>query len=374
MKFCARPRSLRCVKIEICLQRLGRGRFGVLDFRGQLVQPSCRRRQSRACVVFRHCVTVCVGVGAAKSVALRTAALTEIMRPAVHASILSSRTQAGSRHRANQRHQFSGRRLLIMVLCGVLLFIPGLALTVVGLEGSDKEDTKVNSRVQFVYRAVGPLMCAVGALVMFASCIYFYCYGTGPQGPGGQHHDVEHDGGSGTKGTHSNSSRSKSHHSSHHSHHHQSHHHYHHNGRAVDIASGDGECRLSLRNEAAHSSDPTSSTSGSHHSKNNRRATGVATAAEEEVPLAKMEDSFDLNAKGHQGLLFPQVIIHVQEPSDSELDFDYADKVSRCPSLSNGSGCPSLSNGSGGHSSTNGSECHPSTNGSECHSVSNGIK
>ncbi|RUS89445.1 hypothetical protein EGW08_002818 [Elysia chlorotica] len=159
-----------------------------------------------------------------------------------------------------------------------------------------------NAKVR-VYRAVGPLMCTVGSLVMFASCIYFYCYGTGPQGPGGQHHDIEHDGASGSKGS---SGRSKSHHSSHHSHHHSQsshhqsqHHHHHHNGRAVDVASGDGECRLSLRSETAHSTDTSSGPSSHHHhSKNSRRSTGMAAAAEEEVPLAQMEDSFDLNVKG----------------------------------------------------------------------------
>ncbi|KAK3751038.1 hypothetical protein RRG08_044616 [Elysia crispata] len=260
------------------------------------------------------------------------------MRPAVHASILSQRTQSNSRHRANQRHQFSGRRLLIMVLCGILLFIPGLVLTIVGLEATDKGEAKLDSRVQFVYRAVGPLMCTVGSLVMFASCIYFYCYGTGPQGPGGQH-DIEHDGASGSKGS---SGRSKSHHSSHHSHHHsqsshhQSQHHHHHNGRAVDVMSGDGDCRLSLRSETAHSTDTSSGPSSHHQSKNNRRSTGMAAAAEEEVPLAQMEDSFDLGVKGQQRLKVPQVTIQVQEPSDSDMDIDYADDISGSLSLSNG--------------------------------------
>ena len=44
------------------------------------------------------------------------------------------------------------------------------------------------SCIDSVYRAVGPLMCTVGSLVMFASCIYFYCYGTGPQAPGQVRH------------------------------------------------------------------------------------------------------------------------------------------------------------------------------------------
>ncbi|GFS08909.1 hypothetical protein ElyMa_003024700 [Elysia marginata] len=227
---------------------------------------------------------------------------TEIKARSVYVptNIVSQRAQSSSRHRANQRHQFSGRRLLIMVLCGILLFIPGLVLTIVGLETNDKGDAKLDSRLQFVYRALGPLMCTVGSLVMFASCIYFYCYGTGPQGPGGQHHDIEHDGASGSKGS---SGRSKSHHSSHHSHHHSQsqHHHHHHNGRAVDVkSSGDGECRLSLRSETAHSTDAAGPgpSSHHHHSKTNRRSTGMAVAAEEEVPLAQMEDSFDLGIKG----------------------------------------------------------------------------
>ncbi|CAG5122449.1 unnamed protein product, partial [Candidula unifasciata] len=54
------------------------------------------------------------------------------MRPAVHASFL--RNRGLHQKRRKRTHVFSPLRLVILVVSGVLLFIPGLVLTIVGLQ------------------------------------------------------------------------------------------------------------------------------------------------------------------------------------------------------------------------------------------------
>ncbi|XP_055876476.1 uncharacterized protein LOC129924597 isoform X3 [Biomphalaria glabrata] len=101
------------------------------------------------------------------------------MRPAVHANIL--RNRSNRRRMRMRKHVFSAKRLLLMVFLGIVLFIPGLALTIVGLDNRDSDYSNMGEAPRIMYQAIGPVMCCVGAAVMFASCIYFYCYGTGPQ-------------------------------------------------------------------------------------------------------------------------------------------------------------------------------------------------
>ncbi|BFZ17876.1 hypothetical protein BsWGS_20915 [Bradybaena similaris] len=99
------------------------------------------------------------------------------MRPAVHASFLRNR---GLHHKRRKRtHVFSPLRLVTLLVSGVLLFIPGLALTIVGLQNLERTD--LNEVQKVMYHAAGPVMGCVGIVLMFASCIYFNCYGTVPQ-------------------------------------------------------------------------------------------------------------------------------------------------------------------------------------------------
>ena len=55
------------------------------------------------------------------------------MRPAVQISILHNRSQRSQRVRGRP-HTFSLNRLLMLVLIGAVFFIPGLALTVIGVQ------------------------------------------------------------------------------------------------------------------------------------------------------------------------------------------------------------------------------------------------
>ncbi|KAH9513128.1 hypothetical protein Btru_035938 [Bulinus truncatus] len=196
------------------------------------------------------------------------------MRPAVHANIL----RRGNRRRMRMRkHVFSPRRLLLMVFMGIVLFIPGLALTIVGLDKNESDYTSMGDAQRIMYQAIGPVMCCVGAAVMFASCIYFYCYGTGPQPtPAATSQtqalsESEQD----DKGSIRSKQREQG----------QRHHHSI-NGRAVEVRTPDSESRKSLRG----GEEGRGSFTKSPH------RTSVTT--EEEVPLAKMEESSDISIKG----------------------------------------------------------------------------
>ena len=59
------------------------------------------------------------------------------MRPAVHASILRNRSQRV--RRVMRPHSFSMRRLLVLAFIGSIFFIPGIVLTIVGLEKTTEE-------------------------------------------------------------------------------------------------------------------------------------------------------------------------------------------------------------------------------------------
>ncbi|XP_059142689.1 uncharacterized protein LOC131930290 isoform X2 [Physella acuta] len=216
------------------------------------------------------------------------------MRPAVHASILRNR---GPRRRMRMRkHVFSPRRLLMMVFCGVILFIPGLALTIVGLQQTEGANNELNEVQKIFYQAIGPAMCTLGAAIMFASCIYFYCYGTGPQPSPPPNNQTQ--GLSESEQDEKGSIRSKQRESM--RHHPQSL-----NGRAGDVRTPDSESRKSLRG----GEEGRGSFTKSPH------RTSVTT--EEEVPLAKMEDSLDITSKDQQ-LKVPVVTIHIHKPTEPE--------------------------------------------------------
>lgn len=64
------------------------------------------------------------------------------MRPALHANILRNRNQRAHRINSPPRpHTFSMTRLLLMVLIGAIIFIPGIALTVLGFQNKDEVTT-----------------------------------------------------------------------------------------------------------------------------------------------------------------------------------------------------------------------------------------
>ncbi|CAL1543149.1 unnamed protein product [Lymnaea stagnalis] len=201
------------------------------------------------------------------------------MRPAVHANIL--RNRGPRRHMRMRKHVFSARRLMIMVFSGVFLFIPGLVLTIVGLDNSESDYHNMGEAPKIFYQAIGPAMCCIGAAIMFASCIYFYCYGTGPQPsppPNNQSQGLSE-----SEQDDKSSIRSKQRGES------QRYHHTHSlNGRSGDVRTPDSESRKSLRG---------CDESRASFTKSPHRTSSVTTA-EEEVPLAKMEDSSDISPKG----------------------------------------------------------------------------
>ncbi|XP_076458482.1 uncharacterized protein LOC143292184, partial [Babylonia areolata] len=151
------------------------------------------------------------------------------MRPAVHASIL--RTNRSQRARRVMRpHSFSMRRLLLLAFIGSLFFIPGIVLTIVGLEKTAEEmDTMVPGK-RIMYQAVGPALTSLGVAFLFSACVYYYWYGTGrpTRLPGGSHQ----------KSFHSSTNSDHDHHG-HHGHH-GHHHHHHHHVEADQLETPDG--------------------------------------------------------------------------------------------------------------------------------------
>jgi len=58
------------------------------------------------------------------------------MRPAVYASVM--RTRKPERRRVKSTpHVFSWKRLSMMILVGVVLFLPGLVVTILGIESEE---------------------------------------------------------------------------------------------------------------------------------------------------------------------------------------------------------------------------------------------
>ncbi|XP_069123964.1 uncharacterized protein [Argopecten irradians] len=97
------------------------------------------------------------------------------MRPAVYASVVRSRKQNARRIRL-RAPQFSLRRVMLMVFVGGALFIPGLILTILGVEneGGTEKDTPEK---KVMYTVIGPAACALGVIVLIAAFLYYFCYG-----------------------------------------------------------------------------------------------------------------------------------------------------------------------------------------------------
>ncbi|XP_076447029.1 uncharacterized protein LOC143284210 [Babylonia areolata] len=108
------------------------------------------------------------------------------MRPAVHASILRNRP---NRPRPVLRpHTFSLKRLLLLGVVGCVIFIPGIVISIVGLENTAEVEAMEPGR-RIMYQAIGPALTMLGLVFLFCSCIYYYCYGVGESNrlPGGSH-------------------------------------------------------------------------------------------------------------------------------------------------------------------------------------------
>ncbi|XP_041362196.1 uncharacterized protein LOC121378191 [Gigantopelta aegis] len=204
------------------------------------------------------------------------------MRPAVQASILRNRTQIPRRMRGRP-HTFSLNRLLMLVLIGAIFFIPGLALTVIGVQKySGVYDLPEGQKVMF--KGIGPAMCTFGVGLLVGAGIYYCCYGLGEglgsralaashegsmisneSRPGKQSSLLDHqENGNSPMGT--PDVKDKKHHR-----HHRHHHHYHHHPQQRVVFN------------------------------------------EESVPLASCENISDINNLTPQ----PPVSIVVEEPSDT---------------------------------------------------------
>ncbi|XP_021346645.1 uncharacterized protein LOC110446025 [Mizuhopecten yessoensis] len=116
------------------------------------------------------------------------------MRPAVYASVVRNRKQNARRIRL-RAPQFSLRRVMVMVFVGGVLFIPGLILTILGVENEENMD-KESPEQKVMYTVIGPAGCALGVIVLVAAVLYYFCYGfstiTQPRhstvSGGGSHH------------------------------------------------------------------------------------------------------------------------------------------------------------------------------------------
>ncbi|XP_046552997.1 uncharacterized protein LOC124262537 [Haliotis rubra] len=101
------------------------------------------------------------------------------MRPALHANMLRHRSQR-ARRLYNRPHTFSLSRLLMIILVGSILFIPGLTLTILGIQQA-KETDSMSPGKGIMYKAVGPIMCTLGVGMLFGAVVYYCCYGMGDQ-------------------------------------------------------------------------------------------------------------------------------------------------------------------------------------------------
>nr|KAG5714863.1 hypothetical protein BaRGS_000351 [Batillaria attramentaria] len=161
-------------------------------------------------------------------------------------------------------HTFSMRRLLMLASIGAVFFIPGIVLTIVGLEKTEEEEEQMQGGQRIMYQAVGPAFTTLGVAFLFSACVYYYCYGTGESNrmPGGSHQ----------VNSSINSDPAHHHHGHHHrGHHHHHHHHLHHHHNGSQLNTPDGSVRrLSFKDEVLGHADP-------------------AIRQEEQVPLAPPE-------------------------------------------------------------------------------------
>ncbi|ESO87479.1 hypothetical protein LOTGIDRAFT_235122 [Lottia gigantea] len=102
------------------------------------------------------------------------------MRPGLHGNLLRNSRQRSHRLNSNRPHTFSLSRLLMMVFVGAIMFIPGLTLTVIGLQKAAKNELQPAERV--MYKVVGPSLCVLGLGTLLAAGIYYCCYAVGDDG------------------------------------------------------------------------------------------------------------------------------------------------------------------------------------------------
>lgn len=97
------------------------------------------------------------------------------MRPAVIASVARNRKQGAKRIRL-MSPQFSGRRFIVMIFVGTLIFAPGVAMTILGIS-NDEDIDDLSPAHGVLYKVIGPAACGIGICILIAAVMYYFCYG-----------------------------------------------------------------------------------------------------------------------------------------------------------------------------------------------------
>ncbi|XP_046345103.1 uncharacterized protein LOC124125785 [Haliotis rufescens] len=212
------------------------------------------------------------------------------MRPALHANILRHRSQR-ARRLYNRPHTFSLGRLLMIILVGSILFIPGLILTILGIQQA-KDTDSMSPGKGIMYKAIGPTMCTLGVGMLFGAVVYYCCYGMGDQTrrEANQQGSVMSSDSKGNQGTHA-SIRS-----------------HHENGS--HLGSPDGVIRRPSYKGEHHSPRHI------HHHTSQHQYHANMGSDEEAVPLAPSENFSTIDSSSPSK---PMVSITVEDVSDSAL-------------------------------------------------------
>lgn len=96
------------------------------------------------------------------------------MRPAVYASVMRNR-KSGVRRVYPTPHRFSWQRFFVMLFVGAVLLIPGLIVTIIGIEYTDNLEDIPGDTV--LYKFIGPASLACGVCLICASGLYYCCWG-----------------------------------------------------------------------------------------------------------------------------------------------------------------------------------------------------
>lgn len=100
------------------------------------------------------------------------------MRPAVIASVARNRKSgAGAQRIRLLTPEFSGKKFIVMIFVGTIIFAPGLALTIVGIS-NEKAVENLSPAHSLLYKVIGPAACGIGVCIIFAAIMYYFCYGT----------------------------------------------------------------------------------------------------------------------------------------------------------------------------------------------------
>ncbi|VDI57709.1 uncharacterized protein LOC143045852 [Mytilus galloprovincialis] len=98
------------------------------------------------------------------------------MRPAVIASVARNRKGQGAKRIRLMSPQFSGRRFIVMIFVGTLIFAPGVAMTILGIN-NDEDIDNLSPAHGVLYKVIGPAACGIGICVLIAAVMYYFCYG-----------------------------------------------------------------------------------------------------------------------------------------------------------------------------------------------------